>query len=66
MRENRVLIYPVIKHNFKHNLHHMKHLLITSNKAETIINVITFVIGSALILTLVTALIYGSLNGSLS
>jgi len=44
----------------------MKHLLITSNKAETIINVITFAIGSALILTLVTALIYGSLNGSLS
>jgi len=66
LRENRVLIYPVIKHNFKHNLHHMKHLLITSNKAETIINVITFVIGSALILTLVTALIYGSLNGSFS
>jgi len=44
----------------------MKHLLITSNKAETIINVITFAIGSALILTLLTALIYGSLNGSLS
>jgi len=44
----------------------MKHLLITSNKAETIINIITFAIGSALILTLVTALIYGSLNGLLS
>ena len=66
MHENRVLIYPVIKHNFKHNLHHMKHLIITSNKAETIINIISFAIGSALILTLVTALIYGSLNGSLS
>ena len=44
----------------------MKSLLITSNKAETIINIISFVIGSALILTLVTALIYGSLNGLLS
>jgi len=44
----------------------MKSLLITSNKAETIINVISFAIGSALILTLVATLIYGSLNGSLS
>ena len=44
----------------------MKHLLITQNKAETIINIITFAIGSALILTLVAALIYGSLNGLLS
>jgi len=44
----------------------MKHLLITQNKSETIINIISFAIGSALILTLVAALIYGSLNGSLS
>lgn len=44
----------------------MKNLLITSNKVETIINIITFAIGSALILTIVAALIYGSLNGLLS
>ena len=59
-------ISPRIKHNFKHNLHQMKDLLITQNKAETIINVISFAIGSALIITLVATLIYGSLNGLLS
>ena len=44
----------------------MKDLLITQNKAETIINIISFAIGSALIITLVASLIYGSLNGLLS
>jgi len=59
-------ISPRIKHNFKHKYNTMKDLLITQNKAETIINIITFAIGSALIITLVATLIYGSLNGLLS
>jgi len=43
----------------------MKDLLITSNKTETIINVVCFAIGCTLIATLCAALIYGILTGSL-
>jgi hypothetical protein len=43
----------------------MKELLITSNKTETIINIVSFTIGCTLIATLCAALIYGLLNGSL-
>jgi len=43
----------------------MKDLLITSNKTETVINVVSFVIGCTLIATLCAAIIYGILNGSL-
>jgi len=43
----------------------MKDLLITSNKTETVINVVSFVIGCTLIATLCIALIYGILNGLL-
>jgi len=43
----------------------MKDLLITSNKIETIINIVSFIIGCTLIATLFAAFIYGILNGSL-
>ena len=43
----------------------MKDLLITSNKTETVINVVSFVIGCTLIATLCISLIYGILKGLL-
>ena len=43
----------------------MKDLLITSNKTETIINVVSFVTGCTLVATCIFSLIYGILNGLL-
>jgi hypothetical protein len=37
----------------------MKTLLVTTNKIETILNIVFFAIGSALIVICITCLIYG-------